>query len=313
MQAKDNTLRVLRIFKYFWKFKFAGMKVTGFSFIRNAIKYDYPIEEAIRSILPVCDDFVVAVGKSDDDTLSLIQSIDPKKIRIVETIWDDSLREGGRVLALETDKAFRAIGADSDWAFYIQGDEVVHEKYLDNIYQQMKVWQDNPKVDGLLFKYKHFYGSYDYVGSSSRWYPHEIRIIRNNPEIYSYRDAQGFRKGDNQKLNVKPVDAFVYHYGWVKNPASMQKKIEDFNRLWHSDEWIETNVAKAEEFDYSEVDALSRFSETHPEVMKKRIAQRNWKFDFDISINRMSLKNKAKRILAKYLGIQLGYKNYHLI
>ena len=79
------------------------MKVTGFTFIRNAIKYDYPVVEAITSILPICDDFVVAVGNSDDGTLALIQSIHPTKIRIVETIWDDTKREGGKVLALETD------------------------------------------------------------------------------------------------------------------------------------------------------------------------------------------------------------------
>ena len=29
-------------------------------------------------------------------------------------------------------------------------------------------------VDGLLFKYRHFYGSYDYVGASDRWYAHEV-------------------------------------------------------------------------------------------------------------------------------------------
>ena len=106
------------------------MKVTGFTFVKNALIYDYPVLEAIKSILPICDDFVVAVGKSDDDTLDLIKSIDPAKIRIIETEWDESLREGGRVLAVETNKAFAEISSDSDWAFYIQGDEVVHEKYL---------------------------------------------------------------------------------------------------------------------------------------------------------------------------------------
>ncbi len=132
------------------------MKVTGFSFIKNAIIYDYPIIEAITSILPICDEFVVAVGESDDNTLDLIRNID-KKIRIVETKWDESLREGGRVLAVETDKAFAAISDDTDWAFYIQGDEVVHEKYLDTIKDAMIRFKDDKIVDGLLFKYCHFY------------------------------------------------------------------------------------------------------------------------------------------------------------
>jgi hypothetical protein len=286
------------------------MKVTGFSFIKNALIYDYPIVEAIKSILPICDDFVVAVGKSDDQTLELIQSIDKEKIKIIETVWDDSLREGGRVLAEETNKAFQAIPEDSDWAFYIQGDEVVHEKYLPVIKSAMEKYQNNKEVEGLLFKYLHFYGSYDYVGASPRWYSHEIRVVRNNKSMYSYRDAQGFRIGDNQKLKVKPIDAYVYHYGWVKPPESMQKKQEEFNKLWHDDEWVDKHVAKVEEFDYSTVDFLEQFKGDHPKVMQERLKTKNWKFDHDISINRMSLKNKLKYFLRKYLNINIGYKNY---
>jgi len=286
------------------------MKVTGFTFIRNAIKYDYPVVEAIRSILPVCDDFVVAVGNSEDSTLELISRIDPLKVRIIETVWDDTLREGGRVLALETDKAYRAITSDTDWAFYIQGDEVVHEKYLDPIHQSMLKWKDHHEVDGLLLDYLHFYGSYDYTGSSSKWYRHEIRVIRKSENIWSYRDAQGFRKEDNRKLRVKPADACMYHYGWVKEPAAMQRKQEYFHTLWHPDSWVEKNVAKADEFDYSGIDAVERFRGTHPSVMLGRIERKNWKFDFDIAFSRLSLKDRFKSGLRKYAGIELGYKNF---
>ena len=191
------------------------MKVSGFTFVRNAIKYDYPVVEAILSILPICDEVVVAVGNSDDDTLSLIKSIVSDKIKIIETIWDDSLREGGRVLAVETDKAFAAIAKDADWAFYIQGDEIIHEKYHPAIRKAMQENLLNKKIDGLLFNYEHFYGSYDYVGESYRWYRREIRIIRNNPDIFSYRDAQGFRKKPNDKLMVKLI---LYNNPLFKTP-----------------------------------------------------------------------------------------------
>jgi hypothetical protein len=289
------------------------MKVTGFSFIRNAIKYDYPIVEAINSILPVCDEFVVAVGNSDDNTLELIKSIDVNKIRIIETVWEDSLREGGKVLAQETNKAFQAIDEDTDWCFYIQGDEVMHEKYHDAVYDGMMRWKDNQKVDGLLFKYTHFYGSYDYVGSSPRWYPREIRVVRNNKKIYSFRDAQGFRKDDNQILMVKPVDAYIYHYGWVKDPRSMQAKQQDFNKLWHSDEWVEKNVVKSEAFDYSVVDALEVFKGNHPKIMQSRINSTNWKFDHDLSMNRLKLKDRFKKMMMQNFGVEIGYKNYRII
>ena len=63
------------------------MKVSGFTFIKNAVKYQYPIAEAIRSILPLCDEVIVAVGDCSDGTRELVASID-QKIKIIDTNWD---------------------------------------------------------------------------------------------------------------------------------------------------------------------------------------------------------------------------------
>jgi hypothetical protein len=290
------------------------MQISGFSFVRNAIRFDYPIVEAVKSVLPLVDEFVIAVGKSDDDTMGLIRSINDSRIKIVETVWDDSLREGGRVLAVETDKAFRAVSPESDWAFYIQGDEVLHEKYHDNVRAAMKRYKDDRQVDGLLFNYRHFYGSYDYIGAAPGWYRKEIRVVRNSRDIWSYRDAQGFRKGQNSKLNVKQIEAFIYHYGWVKDPRSMQRKQESFHKLWHTDEWMEKNVPRAEEFDYSNIDALELFRETHPAVMQERINRINWKFDHDISRRSLKLKDRFRMWVEEKTGYRIGeYKNYRII
>lgn len=286
------------------------MKVVGFTIARNVVQYDYPVVEAIFSILPFCDEIVVAVGRSDDNTLEVIQRIPSGKIKIIQTVWDDSLRDGGRVLAAETDKAFQAISADADWCFYIQADEVVHDKYYDIIRKEMLRYQNDHRVDGLLFHYKHFYGSYDYVGESWRWYRHEIRVIRNNKNIFSYRDAQGFRKHPNEKLRVKLIDACIYHYGWVREPAAMQRKQRAFSALYHTNEWVEQHMAKASEFDYSNIDSLEVFTDTHPQVMLTRIAAKNWKFDYDVSRKNYSFKERLKRLL----GFRVGeYKNYKII
>jgi glycosyltransferase involved in cell wall biosynthesis len=183
------------------------MKVSGFTIIRNATTLDYPIAEAIKSILPICDEIVVAVGKSDDNTLDVIRAIHPGKIRIIETIWDDGQRAGGRVLAMETDKALSAVSADTDWCFYIQADEVLHEKYHGVVREAMSHYLEDKTTEGLLFRYKHFYGSYDYVGSSWNWYRREIRIVRRDARIFSYRDAQGFRNLSLRLGKGTPCDA----------------------------------------------------------------------------------------------------------
>jgi hypothetical protein len=286
------------------------MKVAGFTMVRNAVKYDYPVVEAITSVLPLCDEFIVAVGNCEDETIALIEGISSPKIKIIHTIWDDSLREGGRTFALETDKAFQAVSPDTDWAFYIQADEVIHEKYHEAVRQAMIKYKDNRSVEGLLFHYKHFYGSYDYVGESWNWYRREIRVIKNDKNIFSYRDAQGFRKKPNEKLRVKLIDAFIYHYGWVRDPRAMVLKQRAFTSYYHDDQWLKENMAKANEFDYSNIDSLELFTDTHPEVMKVRIASKNWKFDFDVSKKNYSLKERVKR----FLGFRLGeYKNYKIV
>lgn len=289
------------------------MKVAGFSFIRNAIKFDYPIVEAIQSILPFCDKVFVAVGNSEDETRKLVEQIS-SKVEIIDTTWDDSLREGGKVLAVETDKALNAITNEFDWAFYIQGDEVFHEDGIINLQKAMSQNLNNKQVDGLLVKYRHFYGSYDYLGDSTKWYRREIRVVRPNIGVYSHKDAQGFRKPINQKLNVKLVDAYMHHYGWVKDPIAMQKKAVEFNKLWHDDNWIEQNIRKADTFDYSEIDALRKFEGKHPAVMEERLKRLNWKFDYDIARNNYSTKDKLKLLIEKLSGYRIGeYRNYKLV
>ena len=290
------------------------MKISGFTFIKNALIYDYPIVEAIISILPLCDEFIVAVGNSEDGTRKLIENINSPKIKIIDTIWDDSLREGGKVLADETNKALAAVSLDSDWCFYIQGDECVHEKYHAAIKAGMQQYKDDKNVEGLLFNYTHFYGSYDYIGDSRRWYRNEIRIIRNNKNITSYKDAQGFRKLNGEKLNVKQIDASIYHYGWVKPPEAQQAKQHAFHRLWHDEEWLKKNISAANEFDYSQIDSLAKFTGTHPAVMQQRIQQKNWAFSFDPTKRKTAFKMKVLMLTEKLTGWRVGeYKNYKLL
>ena len=290
------------------------MKVTGFSFIKNAVQFQYPIVEAVQSILPLCDEVVVAVGDSDDNTRELVSSINPK-VRIVDTIWDNSLRQDGKVLAAETNKAFAAVDSDADWCVYIQGDEVMHDGYYDEIKQAMERWKDAPEVDGLLFKYRHFYGSFDYIGISSKWYRAEVRIIKNNKSFYSYKDAQGFRKRGDVKLNVKPLNAYIHHYGWVREPKAMMAKNRDFGRHWTTD-WEASDLRKTYvgEFDYSGIDALQKFEGTHPKVMQPRIEKANWHFEHDLSQNKIKLKDRFKLFMEKYTGVRpFDFRNYRIV
>ena len=254
------------------------MKVSGFTFIRNAIPFDYPIVEAIQSILPLCDEVVVAVGNSDDDTL----------------------REGGTALAHETNKALAGVVHNCDWCIYIQGDEVLHEDGYAEIRHAMQGNLHREDVDGLLFSYRHFYGSYDYVGASANWYRNEIRIIKPGRGIHSFRDAQGFRKPTNQKLHVVRLEACMHHYGWVKEPKATQQKQESFHKMWHDHAWVASNVIASEAYDYGkDLRHLVRFGGTIPKGMHQRIARVNWHFDADISMDQRSIKTDSSNFVTK--------------
>lgn len=291
------------------------MKVAGFTFIRNAVKYDYPIVEAISSILPLCDEVIVSIGNSEDETEKLVRSIQSSKIKIYHSQWNDSLREGGNVLAEETNKAFDHVQPEADWCIYIQGDEVIHEKYYPAILSAMEKYKDDFRIEGLLFKYVHFYASYNYIGDSRKWYDHEIRIIRNDKTIRSYRDAQGFRK-DGQKLRVKVIDAYIYHYGWVKHPYHQLQKINNFVKLWTPSDEPNVKIQKTDEslFDYSEIDSLEIFKGTHPLVMQDRVNRKNWSFDFDITRKKFSVSKRILYWIEKKTGKRLfDYQNYKII
>jgi hypothetical protein len=290
-------------------------KISGFTIVRNAVKCDYPIVESITSILPVVDEMIVLIGNSEDNTEDLIRSIQSDKLRIHHSVWDQNLNQGGKVLAMETDKAFQYISPDSDWAFYLQADEVVHEKYHEAIRNTTSLYKDDKRVEGLLFNYLHFYGTYDYVADSRKWYDKEVRIIRNDKGITAYRDAQGFRRG-SKKIQVRPVDATVYHYGWVKNPAKMKEKLKKVQELWTDSMHKPVNIESVagEIFDFSQFDSLKHFEDEHPIVMNKRIAEKNWHIDLDVSRKKFSAKEKLLYWFERKTGRRLfDFRNYKII
>jgi hypothetical protein len=289
------------------------MKISGFTIIKNAVINDYPIIEAINSILPMVDEMIVLVGDSEDETEALIKSIPSNKIKIYHSVWDKSVNTGGKILAVETDKAFALISDDSDWAFYIQADEAVHEKYHAEILKTAEQYKDDKRVDGLVFNYLHFYGSYDYMGDSRKWYNKEVRVIRNDKTISAYRDAQGFRR-DGKKLNVKPVNAYVYHYGWVKNPKFMQQKIKNSISFWQENKEALPKLESMDIFDYSEFDSLQKFTGTHPQPMLARIAKQNWNIELDIKRKKFPAKDLLLYWYEKLTGRRLfTFRNFKVL
>ncbi|MCF8227014.1 MAG: hypothetical protein K9J30_14145 [Bacteroidales bacterium] len=317
------------------------MKISGFSMGRNAHKLYYPLRYAIESVLPLVDEFVVALGDSDadDTTREEIEKIGSNKIRIIDTVWDIEKYPRGMEHAHQTDIA--KAHCTGDWLFYLQSDELVHEQFLPVIRQRCEELLDDHEVEGLLFNYHHFWGDYRHLQDNHCWYRREIRIIRNDPEIHSWESAQSFRRipgfdGNNYrqqegtyKLKVASVDAWIYHYGWVRPPAVMQNKIKVFTTNHQGEDFVNQKIKDAkypEYFDFGNLSRLPEFIGSHPKVLEPWIARFDWQDQLrytgpSASQVPIAMKHDKPRyrliswVEKKLLsGRRLGeFRNYHLL
>lgn len=295
--------------------------ISGFTYVRNGFTFGYPFIPSIRSLLPLVDELVVVVGDSSDGTREAIADINDPKIKIIDTVWDDNLRQSGKIFALQSNLGLEAIRGD--WAFHLQADEVLHEQDYPLIKRMLVQADADPRVDGLLFPFLHFWGDYRHIRNSRRVHHFEIRAFKTQKYIRSYKDSQGFRiypspeayhqGARGTKLKVLFCDAPVYHYSYSRHPYLMKQKDTYFHRFWHDDQWI-ASLPQEELFDFNQVDRLATFEGTHPATMHDTIAAQNWQFHYDPSRSNMRLKDKIIHKLNDWTGRRwFEYKNYTLI
>jgi len=290
------------------------MKVSGFTFIRNGTTMGYPFVPAIRSILPLCDEVIVNIPRSTDDTQARVKEIDDPKIRIIESEWDESLRKNGFALSHHTNLALEQ--CTGDWCVYVQADEVLHENTLPSMRVAMSRELDNPQVQGLLVDYTHFYGSYQTWASSFGWYRREVRVVRRDRSIRSRGDAQGFRTVINEKLRVKNSGGQYYHYGHALPPHLARVKLRNLSKLWHDDNSVEKICDRPEVF-YEDDQKVKPFTGTHPQVMQELVAAADWTYRSRNPFIRFRKKvfwNDLAYHLKNLTGIEIGvHKNYRLL
>lgn len=244
------------------------MQVSGFTFVRNATLLDYPIEESIASLLPLVDELVINVPASEDDTLPRVKAIRDKKISVIESDWDNSLRTGGQILSQQTNRALNH--CSGDWAFYLQADEVLHEDDYPVIRASLRFYLRKLAVDGLSFRFIHFEGGYGYYNPLR--YRRQVRVIRNNNRIRSAGDACGFEKDGGSMLRTRNLNARVFHYGWARDPTLLLRKNKELERLYHDDEYLQDKYEGVETHDFADMDVCRPFRRTHPQVMRDKIS-----------------------------------------
>ena len=281
--------------------------VSGFTVIRNARLMGYPIVESISSILPIVDEFVVGVGQSDDDTRAIVESIASPKLRLFDSFWEPT-DTSGLILSEKTNEALER--CRGDWCFYLQGDEVVHEQDHAAISRSFERYRQDDRVEGLLFDYVHFYGSYDVVATARNWYRREVRAIKKHLGVRSFGGAQGFRAHD-RKPRVRPSGGTIYHYGWAKPPRLMGAKNKYMNRWWHGDRYD----GAFDNYAYKHGYGLKAFRGSHPAVMRALVAAQHWTFspaarlgDWTAKDYQNWLSDLAERVTGRRFGERRNYE-----
>jgi hypothetical protein len=260
------------------------MRVCGFSIANNAVRLGYPIQESLRSMLPLVDEIILNVGEGDDETWDLVSSMREPKIKPFRSWWDPDLRSGGQILAQQTNLTLSR--CQGDWGLYLQADEVLHECDYARIRGAFEDHRKRP-TEALRFRYHHFYGSFQTIQDyPQRWYVRAIRAVKLGIGAVSRGDAMDFglhRGGKNWNLRYADTGAYIYHYGWARPPEVMRVKREQFERLYHDDESLARELHAGGSRDiYSDLGNLRFFRGTHPEVMRERVARQDWRFEHGI-------------------------------
>jgi len=285
------------------------MKVSAFTFIKNGQILGYPFIQSIQSILPIVDEFVINVGQSEDDTLTLIQSINNPKIRIIQSTWNDNMHDRGYVYGQQ--KMIAQFNCTGDWAFYIEGDEVYHEDDLDKIRASMQMHVDNPEVEALVFDFYHFYGNANSYLDSPGWYRSEARIIKNSVRSYAPDGLFWLVLDSNKKgryPKAKHTGARCYHYGWVRSEEQMNLKSQKVQQYWGGE---------SAKIDYSQMDQsiIKEFSGTHPKIVQDWLPQDKgiYQADPNYEPTKKQKKHRLMLKLEKWFNLELSKKHYKLI
>ncbi|MEY4564934.1 MAG: hypothetical protein RLZZ618_4211 [Pseudomonadota bacterium] len=284
--------------------------ISGFTFLRNGVKLGFPFEQSVRSLLPLVDEFVIAVGRGEDATRARLLAIGDPKIRLIDTVWNERMAERGFVYAQQ--KMIAQYACIGDWAFYLEGDEVLHEAELDSVRAAVDRHHNNPNIEALVFDYLHFYGSPHWLAVSPAWYRRECRLIRNTIRSYA-PDGQFWVVMDRHRKGRYPqaalANASIYHYGHVRRIEYMQAKMDQVSKYW-------SHGAPSVHYGNIDAQALRPFSGSHPAVMQSWLdteAEQHFAPDPAHQLTARERKHRLAMKLERAFGWDLSHKHYRLV
>lgn len=289
------------------------MKISGFTFVRNATRLQYPIAGSIQSVLPIVDEFVVVVGDSSDETVAAVQGIGSPKIRLVPSRWNPNVNSGGYVLAQQTNIGL--FNCTGEWAIYLQADEAIHERDHATLTAHMERYRHDDGVEGMLLQRVTFFGDYHTIVTAHPFqYDLACRIVKPHRFVLSRGDAAGFcvhPKYKERGRRIRAVDTglTLFHYGDVRATAASREFQRVKGHYWAGG-GASLGLADPGLTDIYERTPrmfVGAYAGPHPAPMLQRVATHSERLDLDSPRWRTSLNPPERRRywrsrLSRFLG-----------
>jgi len=289
------------------------MKISAFTFLRNGEMLGYPFVASLRSLLPLVDEFVIALGPCEDNTQAMIEAIADDKIKIIHTTWNENIRQDFSIkgFVYGQQKSIAQFNCTGDWAFYLEGDEVVHEEDIEKIRATMLKYKDDDDVEALVFDYVHFYGNKNTYAWSPAWYRTEVRVIKNTIPIWGPKGLFfTVQTGNHESRYPKAAHtgAKIYHYGWVRNEDQMKLKDKK------AGEYLDNKTGELDYRNFNQ-DFLKPFTGTHPRCVQSWLPEADGIFEAypNYTLNRRERRHVWTMKIEKWLGIDLSRKHFKLV
>lgn len=282
------------------------MKISGFTFARNAVKLQYPIVESIRSILPIVDEYIVVIGDGEDTTDDLVRSIADPKIRIIPSQWNPNMRAGGYVLAQQTNIGL--FNCTGDWAIYLQPDEAIHERDHPKLVELLRIYQGDDRVEGMLLQRLSFYGDYSTVINAHPFLNDlATRIVKPHRFVLSRGDSADFTvhpkyKERGRRIRVVDSGLDAFHYFDVRAPEASAEFQSAKGAVW------EGQAAPQDYYERVPRAFVAPYRGSHPSSMRALIEAFNHPLDLDSPRWRTTLtRDERKRMWRSALVHRFGH------
>jgi len=203
--------------------------LAGATLVANGVELNYPFEVCITNLLACCDHVFVATDLNNrDDTLARLRSLaDPKKLTILDSVWDWTLNMG-HDLAFRANQCIKeALDQKFDSVLYLQADEIVHPREILDV---RYIYRE--RFFNLSLERTYFWRDLNHIKTS--WTLPIPRMCSLTEKVEIVGDGM-FMKPDDMFPSRTIINDIcrIYHCSRVGNPKHMVNRINVLDAMFH--------------------------------------------------------------------------------